>query len=501
MIKKDNSMKKRYTLGIDVGTTGTKTYLFSEDGVAVAHAYQGYALSNTQVGYSEQSADDWWTAIVKTVREVCDGRVAPDDVAAISLSTQGGTLVPVDKDCKPLRPAIVWNDARATEERDAYLQQVGDADSMYQKTGWALSAGLLLLEICWLRNHEPELFAKTDYFLSVPDFVSMKMTGVAAVDLSNAGINQTTNVRHEAYDEELLRFAGVPEEKLPKLVHSGEVIGHLTEQAAKELGLTTNAVLVAGAHDQYAVALGAGAIRAGDLLIGSGTCWVVTSIGKEPDFSCGLSQSVSAVEGLWGSLLSLSSGGLCLEWLRNNIATCGDGTIDFRTLDAEAEKIGAAKDGLFFFPFSGTYGDQKFFNKATFTGIDLSHNRFHLARAIMEGVAFSVTWMTESFKTKPSKDGITLAGGASKSKLWSQIVADITGLPVKTPALADLACVGAAILAGIGCGMYENAEEGYHRFAVKETTVYPNPEAHSMYAPMLEEYKKQAKSLGQMYRP
>ena len=250
-------MTKRYTLGIDVGTTGTKTLLFAEDGTPIAHAYRGYPLSTPHVGYSEQNAQDWWSAIVETVSEVCEGKNISDKIAAISLSTQGGTLVPTDKKGNPLRPAIVWNDARCAAEYQKYLHEVGEADTMYQKTGWKLGYGLLPLEIRWLQDNEPEIFRKAELFLSVPDYVSLKMTGKAAIDLSNVGINQMGNIRRSAYDADLLRFAGVREEQLPLILCSGDVIGNLTEEAAKELGLTTETVLVAGAHDQYAVALGA----------------------------------------------------------------------------------------------------------------------------------------------------------------------------------------------------------------------------------------------------
>ena len=494
-------MIKRYTLGIDVGTTGTKTLLFTEDGLPIAHAYRGYPLSNPRVGYSEQNANDWWSSIVETVREVCEGRNISDKVVAISLSTQGGTLVPTNKNCTPLRPAIVWNDSRCTEEHEKYLKEVGPRETMYQKTGWNLGYGLLPLEIRWIRDNEPEIFKKTDYFLSVADYVSVKMTGIAAIDISNVGINQLGNIREASYDKNLLRFAGIRQEQLPKIVHSGDVIGNLTKEAADALGLTTDTVLVAGAHDQYAVALGAGAYKDGDILIGSGTCWVVTAIGKEADFESGLAQSVAAVPGLWGSLFSLSTGGVCLEWLRKSIAKgATDELISFKKLDEEADKVRAAQDGLFFFPFSGTYGNGNLFSKASFTGIDLSHNSFHLAKAIMEGIVFQIIWIMESFKTKPSKVGLTLAGGASKSAVWAQLLSDISGLPVRIPAVADLACVGAAILAGSGAGLYESAEDGYRRFAIKESILYPDENKTRIYAPLFEEYKRQAKALGTAYQ-
>ena len=491
---------KQYLLGIDVGTTGTKTLLFSTDGELLGHAYRPYDLHTPQVGYSEQNPEDWWNAVCETVREVCADAEVAKAVAAISLSLQGGTMAPVDKDGKPVRPAMVWNDGRGADQREAYIREVGEADTMYQKTGWRLGKAMLAIESRWMRDNEPENFAKTAKFLSVPDYISMKMTGIPAVDLSDGGNNQLINIRTGKYDPEILAFAGITEEQLPKIVRSGEVIGNLTEEAAQAMGLTTNTVLVAGAHDQYAVALGAGALQDGDILIGSGTCWVVTAIGDEPAFETGLAQSIAAVPGKWGSLLSLSSGGVCLEWWRKNLTVAPDGSLlPFNVINEEVAKRRAAEEGLFFYPFSGNAAPGCRFSKASFIGLDLSHDRFDIARAIMEGVAFQALWLMESFKTKPSKEGLKLAGGASKSALWCQMVADIANLPVRIPEVADLACVGAAIMAGTGCGIYPSVEEGYKSLAVRERVIYPDPANVAKYAPLYEAYKAQAKLLGTVY--
>lgn len=490
---------KRYLLGIDVGTTGTKTLLYSADGALLGCAYRGYPLSTPRVGWSEQNAEDWWRAVVGTVREVCADPETAANVAAISLSLQGGTVVPTDAEFCPLRPAMVWNDARCEAEREAFLREVGPAAAMYEKTGWGLSPGLPALELRWLRDHEPETFQRAAWFLTVPDYISAKMTGIPAADLSDAGINQLIDVRRGCYDETLLRFAGVTADRLPKLVRSGEVIGHLTEAAAAELGLTTETVLAAGAHDQYAVALGAGATEAGDILIGSGTCWVVTAIGDAPDFASGLSQSVAAVPGRWGSLQSLSSGGVCLEWWRKIFAQDDGSTVPYDVINAEAAARRAAESGLYFYPFSGQAAPGRSFSKATFVGLDLSHDRFDLARAILEGVAFQTLWMMESFRTKPSEAGLKLAGGASKSPLWCRLTADIAGLPVRIPEVADLACVGAAILAGVGCGLYRDAGEGYRRLAVRERVLQPDPARAAAYRPLFAEYKRIAGTLGAAY--
>lgn len=492
-------MKDAYILGADIGTTGTKTILFRADGTPIAHAYRGYTLKTPKVGYSEHDAEEYLSALAETVREVLSGRDIADKVVSVALSTQGGTLIPTDKAGKPLAPAIVWNDHRCTAEKEMFLKEFPSADVMYRKTGWKLGTGLPALEIRHMRENDHALFEKVDYFLTVPSFISLRLTGKAAVDLSNAGIDQLTDIKSASYDKALLRFAGIEEERLPVHIPSGKPIGKLSKEGAALLGLTENTLLVSGAHDQYAVALGAGATESGDILIGSGTCWVVTALGSEPDFESNLAQSVSAVSGLWGSLLSLSSGGVCLEWLRKNIAVGEDGAlIDFKTLDREAEAVTAAEDGLFFFPFAGTYGDGRF-KKASFTGLDLSHTRFHMARAVMEGIVFQIIWFLEAFKTKPGEEtGLTLAGGASKSRLWAQMLADVSGLPVRIPALADLSCVGAALLAGTGAGLYQNAKEAYLSFAVKETLLLPDPHAHARYRTIFEDYKRAAKALGSL---
>ena len=484
---------KQYLLGIDVGTTGTKTLLFSTDGALIGHAYRGYPLSTPNVGWSEQQPQDWWQAVVDTVREVCADKNIGQNVAAISLSLQGGTIVATDKLGNPLYPAIVWNDIRCTEEKEAFLKEFGDADRMYQATGWELDNGLPALAIRWLREHKPEVFQQAAYFLSVPDYISMKMTGTPAVDLSDAGINQLCDIRRREYDQQLLSFAGIQPSQLPGILPSGTVIGHLKAEAAEELGLSENTVLVTGAHDQYAVALGAGACSNGDILIGSGTCWVVTAISENPDFESGLSQSVAAVPGMWGSLQSLSSGGICLDWLRNKVS--GEGTLSYDLLNREVATRKAAENGLLFYPFSGKSGKDSSFTKASFVGLDIAHDRFDMARAVMEGVVFQILWMMESFKAKPGEDGIILAGGASKSPVWAQLLADISGLPVRIPEVADLACVGAAILAGVGCGIYPDAQTGYRTLAVKEQVLQPDLSRTEMYRPLFLQYKKIAEVL------
>ena len=479
-------------LGIDVGTTGTKTLLLRQDGKLLGQSYCPYETRTPAVGISEQDPGDWWNAVVQTVRQVLENQ-KDVSVAAMALSTQGGTMVPVGRDFQPVRPAMVWNDIRCAEEMAAFERELGAA-YIYQKTGWALEPGQNLMQIRWMRDHEPALFSKTAHFLSVPDYMAYRLTGQLAIDPSNMGINQLGDIRSGDYDPKLLAFAGIKKEQLPDIQPSGTPIGKLTPEAAAALGLTTDVTVVAGAHDQYAVALGAGACKNNDILIGSGTCWVVTQISDQADFASGLSQSVAAVPGLWGSLCALSSGGVCLDWLRKNLASDGAGEpLGYEQINREVSTRSAARDGLFFYPFTGYATDGKFFKKGTFSGMDLSHDKFHLARAVMEGVVYQILWMLEGFSAKPAE--LRLTGGATKSRLWCQMLADMSGLPVRIPETADLACVGAAILSGVGCGIYENGAEGYACMAVTEQTLLPDLNQTAMYQQQMKIYRQLANQL------
>lgn len=489
----------QYLLGIDVGTTGTKTILFRQDGQIIGQAYRGYPIHTPQVSFCEQDPQDWWNAVCETVKEVsCDPAIR-QNIVAISMSTQGGTTVFLDESNSVIRPAIVWNDKRCTEELADMQKDKPDLD-VYRICGWRESAAMPALQCRWLKKHEPENFAKVAKVLGVPDYLALRMTGNVAVDISNAGICRFVDIEKRTYNQEILDYAGVTQDMMPSVLPSAAPIGKLTTEAAKAMNLPMDVLLVSGAHDQYAVSLGAGACKDGDILIGSGTSWVITSLSDGPDFASGLAQSVPAVPGMWGSLRSLSSGGICLEWWRKNLTVDEDGSIlSYDRINEEVTARKAAEEGLFFFPFAGLCDDRANFKKATFLGLDLSHDRFHLARAVMESVVFQILWMMESFRAKPSEDGIILAGGASKSKIWSQMLADISGLPVRIPATADLACVGAAVMAGVGCGLYPSAADGYKNLAVVDSVILPDPEKKVKMKNLYLQYKTLAKSLGLMY--
>ena len=491
----------RYLIGIDVGTTGTKSMLFSESGRIISHAYADYPSQTPGTGRVEQNAEDWWRAVVRTVRAITADPQTARNVVAISLSLQGGTFVPVDRQYRPLHPAIVWSDKRCERQRQDCAQALGQ-DAIYQKTGWHLGSGLNMLQIAWFRENRPDLFEKTALFLSVPDYISLRMTGRPVVDISDAGINQLADIRTGRYDASILDYIGVPEDRLPEIVPSGTPVGRLLKGAAEELGLPRSVLLVAGAHDQYAALLGAGITRTGDIMIGTGTAWVVTALTDEPYFESGFCQSIPA-SGKWGSLVSLSTGGVCLDWFRNGVAGSPAAGMSYAEINELASQRRAGVGGLRFYPyFTGTSFPLKGQNcKATLVGLDLSHDRVDIARAVMEGVAMQTVWTLDFFRERFPLKAVKLSGGAGKAPLWVQMVSNIANSPISVPLVNDLTCVGAGILAGVGAGLYASCEEGAGRFRLDETLYEPDPVQAERYAEVFEDFKRRARRLPDLYDP
>jgi len=489
-------------LGIDVGTTTTKALLISEEGEVIASASEAYALATPGIGLCEQNAMDWWNALVRTVRRVCDTPERAASVKGISLSTQGGTVVPTDAAFRPLANAIVWSDARCAQDRPVFEAALG-ADYVYRTCGWKLGRGLPAMELRRMRLDRPELFRSAAYFLTVPDFICARLTGRPAVDLSNAGINHLTNIREGRYDPALLELVGVSEKQLAVHAPSCTPVGQLTREAAEALGLPRSVTVSSGAHDQYAVALGAGICEAGDAVIGTGTAWVVTTLRDEPDFESGFAQSLSATAGKWGSMLSISTGGVCLDWFRRQVAGRAEEALDYDTLNAlVAQRDEPGAGGVRFYPYFNGAGQPEPDGrcKATLLGLDLSHDRGHIARAVMEGVACQTVWAMRTMAKRQPIGRLCLAGGATKSPVWTQMIAEIADRPLHVSGVADLACAGAAMMAGVGCGLFRDTAEAARRLAPKERLAEPDPQRAEAYRAVFESYQNGARALKELYK-
>ncbi len=491
-------MQKQLLLGIDIGTTGTKGILTDSTGAVLCSAYRGYETNSSQAFFAEQNAEEWYDAVVFVIRECVKNLEDASSIVSIGFSSQGGSLVVTDQTGAPLRPAIVWLDSRGDAQNAWFQKQLG-ADYFYRTTGWSLGNGLNAVYIQWLKDNERETFDRSAYFLSAIDFIIMRLTGKPIIDPSSAGITNLFNINTMRYDSNILNLLGISEEKLADVRLSGTCAGYLTESAAADTGLAAGTPVVAGGHDQYCVAVGAGALGNGDCILATGTAWVVLYVGDKLCYDSGaiFSQSVHPVPGKYGSIASISSGGICLEWLRSGILTSDGQKMSFAELDDGAASVIPGSEGLYFYPyFTGSPSPRANSSaKGAFVGLDLTHNRFHMARAVMEAIGYQVNWILEA---KESLSGgypgaqLHMLGGASKSRLWSQIVADITGKNVVIPGVSDTACIGAAILGGCGIGLFDSPVAGYNSFVQNYTTVQPDAKTHAFYQKGFEIYKKNA---------
>jgi xylulokinase len=307
-------------LGLDVGTTATKALLINIKGEMMASASYIYGLITPHEDWVEQDPEELWRGVVTTCRKVMEN-VNPDDrILALSISSQGGTTIPVDKKGKPLRNAISWMDNRAHEESEKIRESL-DEDRVYEVTGWQLGHGLPLLHILWMRKNEPVNFASARYYLFVNDFIAYRLTGQLCMDPSDAGITQLYNIATGQWDEGMLKIAGINSDQLSPIRNSGVVIGQLTEEASRETGLPKSTVVVNGAHDQYCAAVGSGVLKAGDIMLSCGTAWVIlcfmAQLKLDPEKR--LSISRHAIPDKWGAIKSLGGVGACMEWFLNNL--------------------------------------------------------------------------------------------------------------------------------------------------------------------------------------
>ncbi len=445
-------------IGLDVGTTGTKALALDEKGFVHASAYRGYELKHTDIpGSVSQSADDWWDAVIYTVRCVAE-KVAPEKIAAIGLSTQGATMLAADQAGNALCDAITWMDSRAEAER-AYLVSVIGTETVYEKCGWPLTSAGDAAKIHWLKNNMPEVFSGAACFPSTIEFINKKLTGKYITDPTNAAIRQLFNIKEGKWDCEILSAIGITEERLPEVAPTGAEIGTLTDEAAEALGLEKGVRIFCGAHDQYCASIGSGAVEAGDMMLATGTAWVILGITDKLLFTKNhICPGIHPAEGRYGAMASLVSAGSAMNWFKD--AFCKDET--YKEIDSKAASdIKRAKDVIALPYVAGAgFPHNRPDAGCTIHGIRSHTTRYDIACAVMEGVAFEARTVIEGFAENGIKiDRLMMTGGAARSDLWTRIVRDVTGCEVIRPKEPETCCIGAASIALVALGSYKDYAE------------------------------------------
>jgi xylulokinase len=458
-----------FFLGVDIGTSGTKTIVINEAGEILAEASASYPLLTPKPMWTEQNPDDWWNATVKTIREVVKkAKLKPADVKAIGLSGQMHGSVFLDKNNQVIRPALLWNDQRTAAECEEIERRAGGRKALIKLVANPALTGFTAPKILWLRNHEPKNFDKCKKILLPKDDVRRRLTGELATDVSDASGMLLLDVTKRDWSKKLLEKLDLDINLFAKCYESEEVTGQLTPAVAKELGLTTDCVVVGGAGDCAANAVGTGVVTSGTLSTSIGTSGImfVHSDEVQVDPLGRLHTFCHAVRGKWHMMGVSLSGGGSLQWFTDKLCEeikLGKGKPNpYEVLNQEAQAVPAGSEGLFFLPYlSGErtpHADP--LARACFIGLTLKHGRGHMARSIMEGVAYAMRDSLAIIQEMgvPVKQ-IRASGGGSKSPLWRQIQADVFGQKVVTINAEQGPAYGVALLAAVGAGAYKNIAE------------------------------------------
>lgn len=458
-------------LGIDIGTSGTKTLAVRDDGTILASATEEYPLSNPRPGWSEQEPLHWWAASVKSVQRVMKaGRLKAAEIGGIGLSGQMHGSVFLDKSGKVIRPALLWNDQRTAAECAEIERLAGGREKLIHMVANPALTGFTAPKIVWLRNHEKKNFDKTRQVLLPKDFVRFQLTGDYATEVSDASGTLLLDVVNRGWSRELLGKLDLSIDLLPRVHESEDVTGVLTASAAKELGLKPGTPVVGGGGDQAASAIGNGIVTGGVVSATMGTSGVVFAHSEEVqvDPLGRLHTFCHAVRGEWHVMGCVLSAGGSLQWFRNQlcqteVAAAKKQKIDpYELITAEAATAPVGSEGLFFLPYlTGERTPHADPNaRGSWIGLSLRHGKPHLARSVMEGATYAMRDTLEIIKSMgiPVKQ-IRVSGGGARSEFWRQMQADIYGQSVVTINASEGPAYGVALLAAAGTGAYKNVVE------------------------------------------
>lgn len=490
-----------YVLGIDIGTSGTKTVLFDKDANVIASHTIEYPMYQPHNGWAEQKPEDWWNAVAGTCKEVVSkSGVDAKEIKGIGLSGQMHGLVMLDKDNQVIRPSIIWCDQRTAKECEEIEAKVG-RERLIEITANPALTGFTASKIMWVKNNEPENYAKCAHILLPKDYIRFMLTGKYATEVSDASGMQLLDVPKRDWSDEVLEKLGIDKTLLGKVYESPEVTGTVTDEAAALTGLYPGTKVVGGAGDNAAAAVGTGVVKDGRAFTTIGTSGVVfahtSKISIDPKgrvhtFCC-------AVPGAWHVMGVTQGAGLSLQWTRNNICTeemnqaKAEGVDPYYIMDKEADSVAIGSERLLYLPYlMGERTPHLDPNaRGTFFGLSAMHKRPHIIRSVMEGVSFSLMDCLSVFGEMDIKaDSMIACGGGGTSKVWRKMLSDIYNCEISTIDSKEGPALGVAILAMVGTGMYSSVEEACDAVIRKGTTTVPDADNHERYMKFYDIYRK-----------
>lgn len=464
-------------VGVDLGTSAAKLLLMNEEGQVQKIVSKEYPIYFPKSGWSQQHPEDWFKAVMEGIKELtCE--TAPKQIAGISFGGQMHGLVILDEKDHVIRPAILWNDGR-TEEETFYLNQEIGKEKLSKYTANIAFAGFTAPKILWVKKNEPEQFARIHKIMLPKDYIAYRLSGTFCTDYSDASGTLLLDVEHRCWSQEMMDICGIRREQLPQLYESYEVVGTLLPEIAKELGLTEQVKIIAGAGDNAAAAIGTGTVGEGqcNLSLGtSGTIFISSKTFKVDDQNA--LHSFAHADGsyhLMGCMLSAAS---CNKWWSEEILQ----TKDFAGEQERVQKLG--ENQVYYLPYlmgeRSPHNDPK--ARALFIGMSMDTTRADMTQAVLEGVAFAIRDSLEVAKEL----GITIertkiCGGGAKSCLWKRIIANVMNLKVDAIESEEGPALGAAMLAACGCGAFDSVEEATKKIVKVKETIEPEPDLVEKY--------------------
>ena len=463
-------------LGIDIGTGGSRAVVIDENGViAASKTVEHVPFASPHIGWAEQDPRDWWRASVEAIRGVlASDAVTADEIGAVSFSGQMHGSVFLDEADNVLRPALLWCDQRTDKQCAEITEKIG-AQRLIELVCNPAVTGFTLPKILWVRENEPAIWDRVTSVLLPKDYVRLRLSGDKASDVADSSGTLLFDVQNRRWSAEMLNELAIDGRLLPEVFESVEPTGRVSLAGADATGLNEGTLVVAGAGDNAAGAIGMGIVRAGTVSATIGTSGVVFVVTEKPmlDLKGRVHTLCHAIPGRWHMTGVTLSAGMSLKWFRDNI---GIGK-SFSDTDIEAAAVPTGSDGAIWLPYlMGERTPHLDPNaRAAFVGLTASHTNAHLARAVMEGVAFSLRDAIEIFRGLGAPmNSIRLGGGGAQSELWRQIQADVYGQAVETIDADEGAAFGAAILAGIGFGAWATVDEACEATIRVADTIKPN---------------------------
>lgn len=473
-------------IGIDLGTSAVKLLLMDGAGKIQKIVSKEYPLYFPNPGWSEQNPEDWYTQSLEGLKELiadCD----KSQVAGISFGGQMHGLVILDKEDRVIRPAILWNDGRTAKETDYLNQEIGK-DKLSAYTANIAFAGFTAPKVLWVKNQEPENFARIEKLMLPKDYLAYRLSGTFCTDVSDASGMLLFDVKNKCWSKEMMEICGIKETRLPKIFESYEAVGTLKPELAAELGLSDKVKIAAGAGDNAAAAVGTGTVGDGSCNISLGTSGTIfISSEKFGVDAHNALHSFAHADGhfhLMGCMLSAAS---CNKWWMDEI---------LKTKDYAGEQTGIkelGKNNVFFLPY--LMGERSPHNnpnaRGTFMGMTMDTTREDMTQAVLEGVAFA---LRDSFEVAKSLgihiDRTKICGGGAKSPLWRQMIADIFNIKVDIPESEEGPAMGGAMLAAVACGEYASVEEAAEKIVKIVDTVEPVPENAARYEKQYQKFRQ-----------